>query len=137
MRADQIQSSWYGAAGANVSIPVFNGFEYTARAKEADLRAKAAQEQVRNLRDDDCARCAHRGAERADRLPAHRRHASSCSTRPTLRSIWRRPDTRSDLSGIVDLTQAQLAQTEAQIGLTNARYAYQTALAVVRYQTGQ
>lgn len=41
------------------------------------------------------------------------------------------------LSGIVDLTQAQLAQTEAEIGLTNARFAYQTALAVVAYQTGQ
>ena len=33
------------------------------------------------------------------------------------------------LSGIVDLTQAQLAQTEAQIEFTNARYTYQTALA--------
>jgi outer membrane protein len=41
------------------------------------------------------------------------------------------------LSGIVELTQAQLAQTEAEIGVANARYAYQTALAVVRYQTGQ
>jgi outer membrane protein len=41
------------------------------------------------------------------------------------------------LSGIADLTQAQLAQTQAEIGYTNARFAYQTALAVVRYQTGQ
>jgi outer membrane protein len=44
---------------------------------------------------------------------------------------------RVGLSGIVDLTQAQLAQTEALIGVANARYTYQTALAVVRYQTGQ
>jgi outer membrane protein len=41
------------------------------------------------------------------------------------------------LSGIVDLTQAQLAQTQAQITVANARYAYQTALAEVRFQTGQ
>ena len=41
------------------------------------------------------------------------------------------------LSGIVDLTQAQLAQTEAEIGYTNARYTYQIALAEVRFQTGQ
>ncbi len=41
------------------------------------------------------------------------------------------------LSGIVDLTQAQLAQTQAEIGYTNARYNYQTALAMIRYQTGQ
>ena len=51
VRADQIQSSWYGAAGANISIPVFNGFLYNARKKEAKLRAQAAQEDVRNLRD--------------------------------------------------------------------------------------
>jgi outer membrane protein len=41
------------------------------------------------------------------------------------------------LSGIAELSQAQLAQTEAQIDYTNARYAYQSALSVVRYQTGQ
>ena len=41
------------------------------------------------------------------------------------------------LSGIADLTQSQLAQTEAQIAFANARYTYQTSLAVVRYQTGQ
>ena len=52
VRADQIESSWYGAAGANVNIPVFNGFLFNARAQEAKLRAHAAQEQVRGMRDD-------------------------------------------------------------------------------------
>ena len=52
VRADQIQSSWYGAAGANINIPVFNGFLFNARAQEAKLRANAAGEQVRNLRDE-------------------------------------------------------------------------------------
>ena len=37
VRADQIQSSWYGAVGANISIPVFNGFLYNARAQEAKM----------------------------------------------------------------------------------------------------
>ncbi len=41
------------------------------------------------------------------------------------------------LSGIVELSQAQLAQTEAEIAYANARYSYQTALAEVRFQTGQ
>ena len=31
----------------------------------------------------------------------------------------------------------QLAQTQAEMDYVNARYAYQTALAVVRFQTGQ
>ncbi len=51
VRANQIESSWYSAAGANINIPVFNGFLYNAREREAKLRANAAQEQVRNLRD--------------------------------------------------------------------------------------
>jgi outer membrane protein len=41
------------------------------------------------------------------------------------------------LSGIVELSEAQLAQTPAEIGYANARYAYQSALAVLRFQTGQ
>jgi len=44
-------SPWYGAVGANVEIPVFNGFLFSAREKEADLRAQAAKEQLRDLQD--------------------------------------------------------------------------------------
>lgn len=43
---------WYGAAGLNIEVPVFNGFLYTARAREAQLRAQAAQQQLRNLQDN-------------------------------------------------------------------------------------
>jgi len=41
------------------------------------------------------------------------------------------------LSGIVELSQAQLAQTQAEIAHANARYAYQAALAALTFQTGQ
>jgi outer membrane protein len=41
------------------------------------------------------------------------------------------------LSSIVELSQAQLAQTEAQIAYANARYAYQGSLSAIRFQTGQ
>ena len=43
--------SWYGAIGVNVNIPIFNGFLYPARAKEAALRAQAEQERLRDLKD--------------------------------------------------------------------------------------
>ncbi len=49
-RADQITSSWYGAVGVNVSIPLFNGFLYSARAREAEFQASAARQQVAELR---------------------------------------------------------------------------------------
>ena len=136
VRADQIQSSWYGAAGANLSIPLFNGFEYIARAKEADFRASAAQERVRNLRDTIArdVRAAVLNAQIAfQRIAVTQQLLNQANTALELAQARY----KVGLSGIVDLTQAQLAQTEAQIGLANARYTYQTALSVVRYQTGQ
>jgi outer membrane protein len=136
VRADEIQSSWYGAAGANVQIPLFNGFEYTARAKEADLRASAAQEQVRNLRESIArdVRTSVLNAQIAfQRIGVTQQLLNQADTALELAQARY----KVGLSGIVDLTQTQLAQTEAQIGFANARYAYQTALAEVRYQTGQ
>jgi outer membrane protein len=136
VRADQIQSSWYGAAGVNVSIPIFNGFEFTARAKEADLRAHAASEQVRDLRDALVrdVRTAVLNAQMAfQRIAVTRQLLDQSNTALELAQARY----KVGLSGIVDLTQAQLAQTQAEISYTNARYAYQTALAEVRFQTGQ
>jgi outer membrane protein len=136
VRADQIQSSWYGAAGANVSIPIFNGFEYTARAKEADLRAQATSEQVRNLREGIArdVRTAVLNAQMAyQRIGVSKQLLDQANTALELAQARY----KVGLSGIVDLTQSQLAQTQAEIEFTNTRYAYQMALAAVRYQTGQ
>lgn len=136
IRADQIQSSWYGAAGANVNIPIFNGFEFSARAKEADLRAQAASEQVRNLREEIArdVRTAVLNAQMAfQRIGVSKQLLDQANTALELAQARY----KVGLSGIVDLTQSQLAQTEAEIGYTNARYTYQTALAEVRFQTGQ
>jgi outer membrane protein len=136
IRADQITSSWYGAAGASVSIPVFNGFDYIARGREADLRAKAASEQVRGLRDTIArdVRDAVLNAQLAfQRIGVTKQLLDQANTALELAQARY----QVGLSGIVDLTQAQLAQTQAEIGYTNARYIYQTALAMIRYQTGQ
>ena len=136
VRDDLIQSSWYGAAGANISIPVFNGFDYTARAKEADFRAQAASEQVRNLRDNIArdVRTSVLNAQIAfQKIAVTRQLLDQANTALELAQARY----KVGLSGIVDLTQAQLAQTEAEIGYANARYAYQQALAMITYQTGQ
>jgi outer membrane protein len=136
VRADQITSSWYGAAGANVSIPVFNGFDYTARGKEADLRAQAAVEQVRNLREGIArdVRTAVLNTQVAfQRIGVSSQLLDQANTALDLAQARY----KVGLSGIVDLTQAQLAQTQAEISLANARYAYQIGLAEVRFQTGQ
>jgi outer membrane protein len=136
VRADQIQSSWYGAAGANINIPLFNGFLFNARAQEAKLRANAAGEQVRNLRDEIARdlRTAVLNAQNAfQRIGVTQEMLNEANMALDLSEARY----KIGLSGIVELTQAQLTQTEAEIAFANARYAYQTALAMVRFQTGQ
>jgi outer membrane protein len=136
VRADQIQSSWYGAAGANITIPIFNGFLFNARAQEAKLRANAAGEQVRNLRDVIARdlRTAVLNAQNAfQRIGVTQEMLNESNMALDLSQARY----KIGLSGIVELTQAQLAQTQAEIAYANARYAYQTALAMVRFQTGQ
>jgi outer membrane protein len=136
VRADQIESSWYGAAGANISIPVFNGFLYSAEAKEAKLRAQAAQEDVRNLRDTIArdVRTAVLNAQTAyQRIAVTQQLLDQANFALDLASARY----KIGLSGIIEISQAQLNQTQAEIDNANARYSYQTALAVVRYEIGQ
>ncbi len=136
VRADQILSSWYGAAGANISIAVFNGFLYNAEEKEAKLRAQAAQEDVRNLRDTIArdVRTAVLNAQTAyQRIGVTQELLDQANLALDLASARY----KIGLSGIVEISQAQLNQTQAEIANTNARYSYQTALAAVRYQVGQ
>jgi outer membrane protein len=136
IRADQIQSSWYGAAGANMSIPVFNGFLFNADAKDAKLRAQAAQQNVRNLRDVIArdVRMAVLNAQTAyQRIGVTKQLLDQSNLALDLATARY----KIGLSGIVEISQAQLNQTQAEIDNTNARYAYETALAVVRYEVGQ
>ncbi len=136
VRADQIQSNWYGAAGANISIPLFNGFLFNARAQEAKLRANAAGEQVRNMRDQ-IARDVRVSVLNAQNAYQRIGVTQSMLTQANLALDLAQARYKIGLSGIVELTQAQLGQTEAQIAYTTARYSYQTSLAELRFQLGQ
>ena len=107
VRADQIQSSWYGAAGANISIPVFNGFLFNARAQEAKAARQGGQENVRNLRDV-IARDVRTAVLNAQNAFQRIAVTQQMLNRPTSRSIWPQARYKIGLSGIVELTQAQL-----------------------------
>ncbi|MGC9159691.1 MAG: TolC family protein [Terracidiphilus sp.] len=136
VRDDLIKSSWYSGAGASINIPVFNGFLFNAQAREAKLRAGAAQQQVRNLRDDIArdVRTAVLNAQTAfERIDVTLQMLNQSNLALDLSQARY----KIGLSSIVEITQAQLAQTDSLIAYTNARYSYQTALAVLRYQLGQ
>jgi outer membrane protein len=136
VRDDLIQSSWYLGAGVNMSVPVFNGFLYNAETKEARFRASAAQEQVRNLRDI-IARDVRTAVLSAQTAYQRIGVTQGLLDQANLALDLAQARYKIGLSSIVELTQAQLAQTQAEIENTNARYSYQTALAELRYELGQ
>ena len=136
VRADQIQSSWYGTAGANISIPIFNGFQFNAEEKEAKLRAQAAQEEVRNLRDT-IARDVRTAVLNAQTVYQRIAVTQQLLDQANFALDLATARYKIGLSGIVEISEAQLNQTQAEIDNAIARYSYQTALAEVRFQMGQ
>jgi outer membrane protein len=128
-------ADWYGAVGGNVSIPIFNGFRFTAQASEATLQAQAASEQTRALREQVVrdVRTAWLNANTAlQRVTVTAELLKQASTALDLAK------TRYDLglSSIVELSQAELQQTEAAIGNANARSQYNFAISTIDFQTG-
>ena len=129
-------SNWYGAAGLNVTIPIFNGFRYSAQAAEADLQAKAAAERGRDLRNQIFrdVRTAWLNANTAlQRVTVAEELLKQSNSALDL------AQTRYQLglSSIVELSQAQLQQTQAAIGDANARSQYSFAIATLQFQTGE
>ncbi|HEV2990729.1 MAG TPA: TolC family protein [Candidatus Angelobacter sp.] len=134
VRADQL-SPWYYAIGVNISIPIFNGFLFSSRAHEADYRTAALREQVKDLRDR-IARDVQVTWLQAQ--SAYQRIAVSEQLLQQANLALDLAQSRYDLglSSIVELSQAQLQQTEAAINNVTARYQYQAALATLAYQAG-
>jgi outer membrane protein len=128
-------TNWYGAVGGNVSIPIFNGFRLASQASEATLQSKAATEQTRALRD-----------QVVRDVRTAWLNANTAMQRVTVTAeLLKEADTALDLaktrynlglSSIVELSQAELQQTEAEIGNANARSQYNFALSTINFQTG-
>ena len=136
VRPDQyFTSNWWGGVGVNMNIPVFNGFLYSAQAKEARLRAQASAEQSRQLRDQIVQDI------RTSWLNANTAYQRVTVTQQLLDEAnlaLKLALTRYQmgLSSIVELSQAQYQQTDAAIGNANAQYQYRLALATLNYQIG-
>ena len=126
-------TSWYGAVGANVNIPIFNGFLYPARSREAALRAQADEEQLRDLKDriaNDVRASWLNAITAFNRIGVTQQFVDQTNLAVDL------SQTRYSLglSSIVELSQAQLQQTEAAIQFAAAKYQYQIAESVLRFQ---
>ncbi len=133
VRDDRIYGP-YAAAGVNVEIPVFNGFLYSAKSREADLRAQATRQRLIDLRNriSRDVRTSWLAASTAfDRVNVSEQLLAQANLALDLAQTRY----KLGLSSIVELSQAQLQQTQAEIGNAQAGYEYRLALAVLRYQT--
>ena len=125
----------YSAAGITVSVPLFAGGLYSARQHEAELRAKAAGEALRTV-EDDVARDVRVAVLTLN--SARERLRTSAQLRRYATTAYELADARYRVgsSSIVELSQAQLALTSAQLEETAARYEVLSRAAELDYQTG-
>jgi outer membrane protein len=125
----------YSAAGVSLNIPVLNGGLFKARREEAESRAAAAAKDVEDLsvqiaRDVRVAWLDANDAFR--RLDVTARMVSQANE--ALRLAQARYD--NALGSIVELNQAQLNQTSAEIAAASAKYDYLSARAALSYAMG-
>jgi outer membrane protein len=125
----------YSAAGITVSVPLFAGGLYSARQHEAELRARAAAEALRNI-EDNVARDVRVAVLTLDN--ARERQRTSAQLRRYATTAYELADARyrAGSSSIVELSQAQLALTSAQLEETAARYEVLSRAAELKYQVG-
>ena len=124
----------YGAVGVNVQIPIFNGFLYSAKSRETDLRIQAVRQRLADLRNriSRDVRTSWLSASTAfDRVNVSGQLLAQANQALDLAQTRY----KLGLSSIVELSQAQLQQTQAEIGNAQAGSEYRLALAVLRYQT--
>jgi outer membrane protein len=125
----------YAAAGLNISLPFLNGGLYRARRREAEFRAQSAQRRTRQIenavsREVSVALLDVNTA--AERVTLTRQFIEQASQ--ALELAQARYDL--GLSSIVELSQAQLVKTNAEIQNASARYDYQIRRAVLNHRTG-
>jgi len=128
-------TNWWGGIGGNIDIPVFNGFLYSAEAKEARYRAQAASENTRDLRDR-IVRDVRTAWLQANMSWQRMAVTAQLVQQANLAFNLAQTRYKLGLSSIVELSQAQLQQTSAQIQDTSARYQYRLALSTLNYETG-
>lgn len=126
----------YAALGVNVSVPLATGGLLSARRAEAGLQASAEEQRLRDLENTITrdvrtawldARAAYRRLQLAQELRAHAADAADLA------------QARYDigLGSIVELSQAQLNKTRADIEHASAEYDCQIRMAELKYQTGE
>jgi outer membrane protein len=125
----------YEGIAANVSIPVFNGHLFSARREAAHQRA---MESDQRLRDQQQAITRDVRVAYGSAITAYRRIDVTAQflRQAALALDLARGRYNLGLSSIVELTQAELNLTQAEIENLSAKYDYQTQYSVLQYTIG-
>lgn len=126
----------YAAGSIQLSVPLFAGGLYRARESEAQLRAKAAAESLREV-EDNVARDVR--VAWLNLNDARQRQRTTEQLRDYAGEAYELADARyrAGSSSIVELSQAQLELTSAQIANANARYDVLIEHSDLNYQLGE
>jgi outer membrane protein len=128
-------ASRYAAAGFNVNIPIFNGRQFNALHAEANAEANAQQQYLRDLQDTivrDVRKAwlnANSGYQRLALTDQLLNQANQALNLAQARY-------KLGLSSIIELSQSQLNETQAEIAQASAKYDYAAQLSALNYQIG-
>lgn len=132
---DNRMEDTYATAGFVLNLPLFTGGRDTARQKEAELKARASEESLKD-EEHNVIRDVRLAVLRAQH--AHERLALTAKLLDHARSAHDLAVARYKLgaSSITELNQAQLNLTAAEIAQATARYEYLLQRAALEFQTG-
>jgi outer membrane protein len=125
----------YAAAGFDVELPLWTGGRLSARAHEMELRIEVTRKALQDL-EDQVSRDVNVGwllaAQARSKIPVTESLLSAASQAFDLaKSRYER-----GAASFVELSQAELAKTQAAIEETTARYEYEISKAVLQFDTG-
>jgi outer membrane protein len=126
----------YAAAGVDLNLPIYTGGLYTARRREAQFQAEAADE---NLRDEENIVIRDVQVTKFNLEYAYNRLALTRQLLQNANEALELAQARfkGGLSSIIELSQAELNQTSAQIGEASARYDYHIEHSALDFQLGR
>jgi outer membrane protein len=125
----------YEGVGINVQVPIFNGHQFTARREEAHYRTLEADQRLRD-REQQIARDVRAAWSTANTAYQRLDVTAQFLREATLAKDLAQGRYDLGLSSIVELTQAQLNVTQAEIENLSAKYDYQNQFATLEYATG-
>ena len=134
VRDDHI-SHRYGAVGVNISIPVFNGFLFNARAKSADLETEMKRKKLEALQDN-VARDVRNGWLDTEKAYERLSVTKQLEEQANLALQLAEARYKLGLASIVEYSQAELQKTDADLQDTDAHYQYLLSQLVLAYEMG-